>query len=341
MELAAEKAMPTRTLCLLLLVGLAACDDEETDLVRPDAATDAGGAPKDAALDGPADGPASGSDMTSPTDGAGPDGTPVPGDGGAGDGASSDGKAADGGTGGACQLDQDCRLFDDMCTGCDCRALAQGDPNPTCPTQGVQCLVQPCAGKRAACEAGQCVVRPAAGTLAWYWTCGDPVCAGHSDTPGVPRCTTEMAGQACSSTGATCDPVDGCNRKLLCTTSDPTMGPGGCPISRRSSKRDIRYLRPAELAAYRARLLELPLATWRYKDAPQRERLGFILEDVPRGEGTVAVDEARGMVDLYGYTSLTVATVQHQARQIAELRRELRALRRDLAALRRAAPAAR
>jgi hypothetical protein len=58
--------------------------------------------------------------------------------------------------GGACVTDADCRLVDDYCTGCDCRALGRTDPDPTCSGPGVQCLVAPCASKKPACQAGQC-----------------------------------------------------------------------------------------------------------------------------------------------------------------------------------------
>jgi hypothetical protein len=52
------------------------------------------------------------------------------------------------------------------------------------------------------------------------------------------------------------------------------------------------------------------LATWRYKQDPSKERLGFIIDD---NERSVAVDGRRDMVDLYGYTSLAVAAIQNQA----------------------------
>ena len=44
----------------------------------------------------------------------------------------------------------------------------------------------------------------------------------------------------------------------------------------------------------------------------------------------VANDPARDMVDLYGYTSMAVAALQTQAREIEALEREVRALRREL-----------
>jgi hypothetical protein len=58
-----------------------------------------------------------------------------------------------------CVTDADCRLFDDYCTGCDCRVLLRADPDPTCPGPGVRCLRQPCADRVAACQQGECIVR--------------------------------------------------------------------------------------------------------------------------------------------------------------------------------------
>ena len=59
----------------------------------------------------------------------------------------------------SCRTDADCRLFSDYCTGCDCRALSTGAPDPTCSGPGVQCFVDPCQGKSAACANGACVAR--------------------------------------------------------------------------------------------------------------------------------------------------------------------------------------
>jgi hypothetical protein len=58
-----------------------------------------------------------------------------------------------------CAADADCRLFDDYCTGCDCRALAQGEPDPVCKGPGVRCIRQPCGDRRAVCDKGKCLVR--------------------------------------------------------------------------------------------------------------------------------------------------------------------------------------
>jgi hypothetical protein len=236
---------------------------------------------------------------------------------------------------GSCRSDADCRLFDDYCTGCDCRALSRTDPDPRCSGPGVRCFAPPCMNKVAACEAGRCVVRDGtAAATKWYFTCGDPVCRGYTGGSGLPKCTTEKAGNACPTADAKCDPQDSCNRLLVCSVQDPTQQPGGCPISRRDAKGEIKYLGPSELERLREELLGMKLATWRYKHDPARERLGFIIEDQP--PASPAVDPGRALVDLYGYASLAVATIQTQAKEIEALRRELAEVKR---ALERRAPA--
>jgi hypothetical protein len=60
-------------------------------------------------------------------------------------------------TPGACASDEDCRLFSDYCTGCDCRALAKGEADPTCDGPGVRCIADPCMNKAATCQNGACV----------------------------------------------------------------------------------------------------------------------------------------------------------------------------------------
>lgn len=162
----------------------------------------------------------------------------------------------------------------------------------------------------------------------WYSTCGDPVCRGYTGGSGYPKCTpVQMAGEPCGPVGTKCDPQDSCNALLVCATSDPKQQAGGCPISRAQFKKDIRYLGEAELAQYRDELLGLKLATWRYKGAPERERLGFILDDAPVSKAT---DGARDQVDLYGYTSLAVAAAQVQAKELEGLKQQVEALQRAL-----------
>jgi hypothetical protein len=57
-----------------------------------------------------------------------------------------------------CDTASDCRLFDDYCTGCDCRALARTEPTPVCPGPGVFCFAQPCQMHTVACESNHCVL---------------------------------------------------------------------------------------------------------------------------------------------------------------------------------------
>jgi hypothetical protein len=172
----------------------------------------------------------------------------------------------------------------------------------------------------------------------FFFTCGDPVCRGYVRPENVPLCTaTQQAGQMCGVEGLTCDPADPCNRRLLCSREDPTMQTGGCPISLVAWKKDIRYLDEAGRQRQHDALVRMPLATWRYRtegaDAPAR--LGFLIDDV--GAAPCVMPSGQ-RVDLYGYTSMTVAAVQVQAREIDALRAELTALRRQvdrLAAARR------
>lgn len=106
---------------------------------------------------------------------------------------------------------------------------------------------------------------------------------------------------------------------------------GMCPISRREAKEDIRYLDPGELARLGEELLGTRLATYRYRGATgARLQLGFIIDDGVPAHG-IAEDGAH--VDLYGYVSLAVATLQVQAREIDRLRADLEALRAEVRAL--------
>ena len=164
----------------------------------------------------------------------------------------------------------------------------------------------------------------------FFFTCGDPVCRGYVRPENMPPCTaTQQPGQACASEGLTCDPSDACNRQLLCSRDDPTLQPGGCPISLAAWKKDIRYLDEGERQRQHDAVVRMPLATWRYltegADAPAR--LGFLIDDVGAAP---CVHPSGQRVDLYGYTSMTVAAVQVQAREIEALRAELAALRREV-----------
>jgi len=169
--------------------------------------------------------------------------------------------------------------------------------------------------------------------LHWFSTCGDPVCMGHRDH-GVEPCTTERVGEPCSPEGARCDPGSSCNQDVVCATADPTMGPGGCPISKREFKDAIRYLTAADRKRVHDELVAFRLATWEYRAplADGKRHFGFIIDDVG---SSPSVEPNGSVVDLYGYTSMAVAAFQEQAAQIDELKREVAQLRKDLEASRR------
>lgn len=161
------------------------------------------------------------------------------------------------------------------------------------------------------------------GWLAWYSTCGDPVCSGYSGPwEGVPLCEIETEGLACDLEGAECDPVSDCNALLTCAAEDPKDQEGGCPISRRDAKKDIHYLSEAERAALAQSLLDTRLARYHYNSQPESEpmRLGFIIDDQPSSPAVLPGGER---VDLYGYASMAVATIQAQQAEIDALRAEL------------------
>ena len=70
----------------------------------------------------------------------------------------------------------------------------------------------------------------------------------------------------------------------------------------------------------------MKLATWRYKHDLTKTRIGIIIDD---NAASHAVDSMRDMVDVYGYTSLVVAAVQAQAREIQALREELNQVKQE------------
>ena len=100
------------------------------------------------------------------------------------------------------------------------------------------------------------------------------------------------------------------------------LSPSFVNWSLRRRKRNIRYLRVRDIERLHAAVMSFRLATYQYKaegpGAPSR--LGFIIDDVGPGPA-VAPDGAT--VDLYGFTSMAVAAIQAQARQIAALQRKL------------------
>ena len=130
------------------------------------------------------------------------------GTGGSATGTGGSATGAGGASAASCTADADCRLFSDYCGGCNCRPLAASDPDPTCPTPPVSCLVDPCRDQKAACKDGRCTAvagrgyDPCAGKK-----CGDPcrLCA-----PDDANCMETAVMKQCNAQG-TCTHMDpGC-----------------------------------------------------------------------------------------------------------------------------------
>jgi hypothetical protein len=153
------------------------------------------------------------------------------------------------------------------------------------------------------------------------WRCDVP-----NTDPGCPPGKSNL-GQPCSEENKKCTYHCGTDGARVCKGKVWTAAMGSpCPISSRRAKREISYLSPEQAAAIARRTLKVKLATYLYRDPAQGRgrQLGFILEDVGQ---SYAGDPGEGRVNLYGYTSMLLVTVQAQQRAIDGLRRELRDLK--------------
>jgi hypothetical protein len=129
-----------------------------------------------------------------------------------------------------------------------------------------------------------------------------------------------------------CDYGDTCGSHRICAKEDPKKAPGGCPISSRRLKKNIRYLSSEALHQLADQVEHIRLARYSYASDPTHTpRLGFIIEDMPQ---SFAVGAEQTMVDLYGYTSMAVATLQVQRAALAKQQREIDELRQEIARLR-------
>lgn len=99
-------------------------------------------------------------------------------------------------------------------------------------------------------------------------------------------------------------------------------------VSRREFKTDIAYVDDDERALLADEALHTRLAEYRYKTDPEtsQRHLGFIIDDMPNASPAVQADKTH--VDLYGYTSMLLATVQEQQKQIDDLKKQVAAFKR-------------
>lgn len=172
-----------------------------------------------------------------------------------------------------------------------------------------------------ACRANACVPSPSCDQAT---PCGDGFTC--SDFGGQGRCCpdgTEFTANISSFFGC-CPTTDECG----CLD-------GACPISRPEHKVAIREVPADELQRLGEALLATRLYTWRYEDAPEAEKLGFLIDaDAP--PFAVLPDGER--VDLYGYVSLAVAAIKQQRAEVESLRARLETLERRLETLERSRP---
>lgn len=136
-------------------------------------------------------------------------------------------------------------------------------------------------------------------------------------------------GTSCTTEGQTCaveQPGECGQHVLACQQGQWTLSGGQCPVSSARFKQDIAYLDEAHAEALREELMRVKLATYRYRSPDPSTHLGFIIEDMP--PGSPAVLPSRDRVDLYGYLSMAVATLQRQEKALAELKQEVARMKR-------------
>ncbi len=187
----------------------------------------------------------------------------------------------------------------------------------TC-TCGVYCPSSPV--EMPPCDADAGRTTSCCDTTKVQWNCFD----------GPPPCgaSRPRIGAACTKSDDACaiDPPMECGQTVLaCQDGVWNLENNACPISTARAKHDIRYVETSEEARLKEDLMKVRLAEYRYKSGDDSRHLGFIIEDMP--EGSPAVLASRDRVDLYGYVSMTVATVKEQEREIEALKREIAELR--------------
>ena len=157
-------------------------------------------------------------------------------------------------------------------------------------------------------------------SLQYYSSCGDPACEGYNGPiEGLSACGEVLEGDSCSEEGAECDLENVCNQKLICAAEDPAQE---CPVSKAKYKHEIEYLSRSKARDIAGELKNMKIAEWKYKtDSNDRKaRLGFLIDD---NMNSPAVHANGERVDLYGYISMAVVTIQQQQAQIDALEKRV------------------
>ncbi len=245
-----------------------------------------------------------------------------------------------------CEYGSDPAVECDVVATCNGTAWSVSTPagSPTCPTQNTSACAASkaalppggtCADDGLSCSyaTGSCLChmkcgpqfplpRPCEAGTPLTWDCGSAASECPAERPRL--------GAACTSSGLDCNyGQEPCQTTSFVCESGTWHGKmNTCPVSTARLKKEIHYLSEAELRQISEDTQSLRLTTYRYKDGDPAQHLGFIIEDAPDSH---AVVQGRERVDLYGYTSMTVATLQVQQKELAELRREVETLRREMA----------
>jgi len=219
--------------------------------------------------------------------------------------------------------------------------------SPTCPTKNTSA----CAPTKDALPPGATCTAPnttctyASGTCICHMACGSQFPVGHPCDAGTPltwdcggasaSCPADRPhlGEACTTEALDCNyGQEPClATSFVCEKGTWHSKMNECPISTARLKKEIHYLSDAELKDLSEQTESLRLTTYRYTEGDPAQHLGFIIEDAP---ASPAVIQGRDRIDLYGYTSMTVATLQVQQKELAALRAEVETLRREMAAQR-------
>ena len=176
-------------------------------------------------------------------------------------------------------------------------------------------------------DAAECV--PPGGTCPATCPSGTVCLRASGPQPTDLGCTTIP--KACNGV-ATCDCMKNCFCKSgvdkCVAQQDGSLLCNNGTVSKRAFKTDIEYVSNEEREDLARATLAIPLATYRYKTENQNDKrhLGFIIDDQPTTSPAVAGDQTH--VDQYGYTSMLLATVQEQQKQIDALRKEVDALKK-------------
>ena len=130
-----------------------------------------------------------------------------------------------------------------------------------------------------------------------------------------------------SSSMCECIGTCACGSNVTCQNSSSGISCVG-PVSRREYKTDIEYVSDEEQRELARETLHTSLAEYRYKTEPEsaKRHLGFIIDDMPAN--SPAVDGDGTHVDLYGYSTMLLATVKEQQKQIDALQKQVDELKK-------------